>query len=71
MWLEEYSKSSMPGTGYADVGVKFGGCDIRKNQPKTRETNKGKGGYPLVAGGSVMVGSGGAQEEDEKKPVIL
>lgn len=33
-WLEEYSKSSMPGAGYADVGAKFGGRDIRKNQPR-------------------------------------
>ncbi|XP_052687127.1 ATP-dependent RNA helicase DDX4-like isoform X3 [Crassostrea angulata] len=65
-WLEEYSKSSMPGAGYADVGAKFGGRDIRKNQPRTRETHKGEGGYPLGAGGSVMVGSGGAQEEDEE-----
>lgn len=33
---------------------------------QTRETHKGEGGYPLGAGGSVMVGSGGAQEEDEE-----
>lgn len=33
-WLEEYSKLSMPGAGYADVGAKFGGRDIRKNQPR-------------------------------------
>ncbi|XP_078316516.1 ATP-dependent RNA helicase DDX4-like isoform X2 [Crassostrea virginica] len=65
-WLEEYSKTSMPGAGYADVGAKFGGRDIRKNQPRTRETHKGEGGYPLGAGGSVSVGAGGAQEEDEE-----
>lgn len=65
-WLEEYSKLSMPGAGYADVGAKFGGRDIRKNQPRTRETHKGEGGYPLGASGSVMVGSGGAKEEDEE-----
>lgn len=33
---------------------------------QTRETHKGEGGYPLGASGSVMVGSGGAKEEDEE-----
>lgn len=38
-WLEEYSKTSMPGAGYADVGAKFGGRDIRKNQPRVGNTS--------------------------------
>ncbi|XP_056020030.1 ATP-dependent RNA helicase DDX4-like isoform X3 [Ostrea edulis] len=65
-WLEEYSKTGMPGAGYGDVGSRFGGRDIRKNQPRHRETYKGDNSYPLGAGGSVVVNAGGAQEEDEE-----
>lgn len=41
-------------------------CILEFSILQTRETHKSEGGYPLGVGGPVMVGSGGAQEEDEE-----
>lgn len=46
--------------------VRFYLCIFEFSILQTRETHKGEGGYPLGASGSVMVGSGGAKEEDEE-----
>jgi len=34
LWLEEYAKSSQSTAGFSNYGGKFGGRDIRKDQPK-------------------------------------
>lgn len=34
LWLEEYAKSSQSTAGFSNYGGKFGGKDIRKDQPR-------------------------------------
>ena len=54
-WLEEYSKTSMPGAGYADVGAKFGGRDIRKNQPRVGTTSLEGNNFQFFCSYKVLV----------------
>lgn len=39
LWLEEYAKSSQSSAGFSNYGGKFGGRDIRKDQPKVNCLN--------------------------------
>ncbi|KAL4235604.1 putative ATP-dependent RNA helicase ddx4 [Mactra antiquata] len=57
-WLETYAQGSVSTAGYIAMGGKFGGKDIRKGVPKTRDEGENPsygGGY----GGGFMGGMGG------------
>ncbi|CAC5419578.1 DDX4 [Mytilus coruscus] len=69
IWLEEYAKSSQSTAGFSNYGGKFGGKDIRKDQPRTRDNHTGDsssfggGGYNGGFSGAPANSGGGDDEE--------
>ena len=66
LWLEEYAKSSQSTAGFSNYGGKFGGRDIRKDQPKTKDHHIGGGDSNSFGGGftGMPVNSGGGDDEE-------
>lgn len=76
-WLETYAQGSVSTAGYIPGGGKFGGKDIRKGVPKTRDEGENPsfgGGYGGGFGGGFGGGMGGGgssafsngQDQDEE-----